>query len=113
MLAENGTVILKFFLHISKAEQKERLEERLHDPTRFWKFSLKDVEERQYWPAYRQAYEDALTKCGTEWAPWHVVPADKKWYRNLVVARTLVETLKALDMKYPPPNLDLDKVVIK
>jgi PPK2 family polyphosphate:nucleotide phosphotransferase len=113
MLVKNGTIILKFFLHISKAEQKERLEERLHDPTRFWKFSLKDVEERQYWPAYRQAYEDALTKCGTEWAPWHVVPADKKWYRNLVVARTLVETLKALDMKYPPPNLDLDKVVIK
>lgn len=112
LLVKNGTIVLKFFLHISKAEQRQRLEERLHDPTRFWKFSLKDVEERRYWPAYRKAYEDALTKCSTKWAPWHIVPANKKWYRNLVVATTIVQTLRSLDMKYPPPSLDISKVVM-
>jgi PPK2 family polyphosphate:nucleotide phosphotransferase len=112
MLVENGTVILKFFLHISKDEQKRRLEERLTDPTRYWKFSLSDVEERRYWPAYRRAYEAALSRCSTEWAPWHVVPANHKWYRNLLVAETIVEALKSLDLKYPPPNIDLSKVKI-
>jgi PPK2 family polyphosphate:nucleotide phosphotransferase len=111
-LVENNTIILKFFLHISKDEQKKRLEERLSDPTRYWKFSLDDVKERQYWPAYRKAYEAALSRCSTEWAPWHIVPADHKWYRNLVVAETIVRTLKDLDMKYPPPSVDLSKVKI-
>ncbi len=112
ILVKNYVIILKFFLHISKAEQKRRLEERLNDPTRFWKFSLKDVQERKSWPAYRRAYEECLTRCGTRWAPWHLVPANNKWYRNLVVARAMVETLRRLDMKYPPPTLDLAKVVI-
>src|SRR5205807_1093176 len=100
-------LVLKFFLHISKAEQKHRLESRLTDPTRFWKFSLHDVEERTFWSAYRKAYEQALTRCSTKWAPWHLVPADHKWYRNLVVAETIVKALRELDMKYPPPALDL------
>ena len=113
ILVDNGTIILKFFLHVSKEEQKKRLEERLTDPTRFWKFSKKDIEERQYWASYRKAYEAALTKCGTKWAPWHLVPADHKWYRNLIVAETIVQTLRNLDMKYPPGSPDLAKIVIE
>jgi PPK2 family polyphosphate:nucleotide phosphotransferase len=112
MLAHNDVILLKFFLHISKGEQKKRLEERLHDPTRYWKFSMPDVEERKLWKQYRKAYEVALSRCSTRWAPWHIVPANKKWYRNVVVAKTVVETLQALDMKYPEPPLDLSRVVI-
>ncbi len=113
MLVKSNVVILKFFLHISKAEQKARLEERLTDPTRYWKFSLHDVEERGYWPDYRKAYEAALAECSTKSAPWHIVPANHKWYRNLVVAETIVETLRDLDMKYPEPAMDLSKVVLE
>ena len=113
MLVKNGVIILKFFLHISKAEQKQRLEERLNDPTRYWKFSLHDVEERGFWSAYRKAYEVALSECSTKWAPWHVVPADHKWYRNLVVAETIVGALRDLKMEYPPPTVDLSKIVIE
>ena len=106
-------MVLKFFLHISKKEQKRRLEDRLNDPTRYWKFSLKDVEERKYWSDYRKAYEDALSKCSSDWAPWYIVPADHKWYRNLVVAKVMVKALRELDMKFPPPVIDLSKVVIE
>lgn len=113
MLTKNRVVVLKFFLHISKAEQKKRLEARLKDPTRYWKFSLKDVEERGYWSDYRGAYEDVLNKCSTRSAPWHIVPADHKWYRNLVVAQTIVETLRGLDMKFPDPVVDVSKIQIK
>jgi PPK2 family polyphosphate:nucleotide phosphotransferase len=113
ILTDNSTILLKFFLHISKAEQKRRLEERLHDPTRYWKLSLKDVEERGYWPRYRKAYEAVLSRCCTECAPWYIVPANHKWYRNLYVARVLVETLRGLDLKYPPPTIDLSKIVIE
>jgi PPK2 family polyphosphate:nucleotide phosphotransferase len=112
ILVDNNVVILKFFLHISKKEQKRRLQDRLNDPTRYWKFSLKDVEERKYWSDYREAYEAALTRCSTEWAPWHIVPANHKWYRNLVVAKAMVKALRELDMHYPPPTMDLSKVVI-
>ncbi|HZT83216.1 MAG TPA: polyphosphate kinase 2 family protein [Gemmataceae bacterium] len=112
MLVKNDVVLLKFFLHISKAEQKKRLEDRLSDPTRYWKFSLKDIDERRYWPAYRKAYEAALTHCSTKWAPWHVVPADHKWYRNLVVAEEVVRALRQLKMEYPPPSVDLARVRI-
>jgi PPK2 family polyphosphate:nucleotide phosphotransferase len=113
MMAENNLVILKFFLHISKDEQKKRLEERLRDPTRYWKFSLRDVQERRFWDDYQEAYEDALTKCSTDWAPWHIVPANHKWYRNLVVAETVVEAMRGLDMHYPEPAEDLSKIVIE
>ncbi len=112
LLVKNRIIILKFFLHISKDEQKKRLEDRIQDPHRFWKFSLKDVEERRYWSAYRKAYEAVLERCSTRWAPWHIVPADRKWYRNLVVAETIVQTLRDLDMRFPPPSLDLSKITI-
>jgi len=112
MLVKNHVVILKFFLHISKGEQRERLKQRLADPTRYWKFSLRDVEERQYWSEYREAYEDALTKCSTKWAPWHIVSANHKWYRNVVVAETIAKTLRDFKMEYPPPSVDLSKIVI-
>jgi PPK2 family polyphosphate:nucleotide phosphotransferase len=113
MLARNRVVILKFFLHISKAEQKKRLEARLTDPTRYWKLSEKDVEERRSWSAYRKAYQDVLEKCSTRWAPWHIVPADRKWYRNLVIAESVVQTLRDLNMKYPEPTVDISKMVIE
>jgi PPK2 family polyphosphate:nucleotide phosphotransferase len=113
ILVKNRILILKFFLHISKGEQKKRLQERLNDPSRHWKFSLMDVEERRYWPAYRKAYEDVLTKCNTKWAPWHIVPANNKWYRNLYVAETIAQTLRDLNLQYPPPSIDLSKVVIE
>ena len=113
ILTENNVVILKFFLHISQDEQKRRLEERLSDPKRHWKFSTKDVEERRHWDAYRKAYEDALSECSSRRAPWYVVPADHKWYRNLVVARTIVEAMQAMDLKYPEPAEDLSGIVIE
>jgi PPK2 family polyphosphate:nucleotide phosphotransferase len=113
MLTQNNVLLLKFFLHISKGEQKKRLEARLHDPTRYWKFSLKDAEERNFWSDYQKAYEDALTECSTKRAPWYIVPANQKWYRDLVVAETIVQTLRDLKMEYPPPAIDLSKVVIE
>jgi PPK2 family polyphosphate:nucleotide phosphotransferase len=112
MLVKNDVVILKFFLHIDKDEQKKRLEQRLHDPTRNWKLSLDDVKERRYWSDYRKAYEAVLSRCSTRWAPWHIVPANHKWYRNVCVARTVVQTLQGLGLKYPEPTIDLSKVVI-
>jgi len=112
LLAGEGTTIVKFFLHISKKEQKKRFQERLQDPKKNWKFSIKDVQERDHWDAYMQAYEDALSKCSTAWAPWHIVPADHKWYRNLVVSQVLVETLEGLDLHYPPPLPDAGQITI-
>ncbi|HJT15996.1 MAG TPA: polyphosphate kinase 2 family protein, partial [Thermoanaerobaculia bacterium] len=93
LLAESGTTILKFFLHVSKDEQRERLQERLDDPTKRWKFQHGDLEERKLWDEYVKAYEAVLEKTSTEWAPWIVVPANKKWFRNWVVAKSIVDTL--------------------
>jgi PPK2 family polyphosphate:nucleotide phosphotransferase len=114
-LAEEGTTILKFFLHISKDEQKARLEERRVTPSKQWKFSLGDLKERTLWPDYMAAYETVLGRTSTEWAPWYVVPANRNWYRNLVVARTAVDALEALNPQYPKPpaDVDLTQVVIK
>jgi len=112
LLADTGTTILKFFLHISREEQKRRFEERLRDPTKNWKFSIKDVQERDFWHDYMRAYEEALSRCNTPWAPWYIVPADHKWYRNLIVSQVIVETLEGLDLHYPPPLPDTDKIVI-
>jgi PPK2 family polyphosphate:nucleotide phosphotransferase len=112
LLAATGTTILKFFLYTSREEQKERFEARLRDPHKNWKFSIKDVQEREHWDEYMRAYEDALSRCSTPWAPWYVIPANHKWYRNLVVSRIIVETLEQLDMNYPPPLPDADKIVI-
>ena len=112
MLSEEGTTILKFFLHISKDEQKERLQERLDDPRKHWKFNIGDLAERKMWPEYMRAYEEVLSKTSTSWAPWHIVPANSNWYRNLVVASTIVHTLEELNMNYPEAPAGLDKVRI-
>jgi PPK2 family polyphosphate:nucleotide phosphotransferase len=112
-LAENGTTILKFYLHIDPEEQKERLQARLDDPTKRWKFRLGDLEERKLWNQYTEAYEEALSKTSTEHAPWYIVPANRKWYRDLVISSVLVETLKDLKMKYPEPEENLDGVVVE
>jgi len=112
LLAESGTTILKFFLNISKEEQKERFEARLEDPAKNWKFSMGDVEERAYWDDYMRAFEVVLSKCSTPWAPWFVIPANHKWYRNLAISQIIVETLENLNMQYPPPLPDADKIVV-
>ena len=113
LLADEGTTILKFFLHISKDEQRERLQARLDDPTKRWKFRLGDLDERKRWDRYQEAYTDALEKCSTDAAPWYVVPADRKWVRNLVVSEILAATLEDLDPQYPPvdPEVPADLVV--
>jgi PPK2 family polyphosphate:nucleotide phosphotransferase len=103
MLADEGTVIVKLFLHISKKEQKSRLQERLDNPAKHWKFEHGDISERAHWDAYTGAYEDAIAETSTEDAPWYVVPADRKWYRNLVVSQLLIDKLQGLDMSYPAP----------
>jgi PPK2 family polyphosphate:nucleotide phosphotransferase len=112
MLADEGTLILKFFLHISKEEQKKRLEARLEDKKRHWKFDPNDVSERKKWDEYQEAYEDALRKCSTEDAPWYIVPADHKWFRNWVISDTIVRAMEQLKMEYPPAPKGLDKVRI-
>ncbi len=101
-LAEEGTTILKFFLHISRGEQKQRLTERLRDPTKYWKFREADLQERRRWTDYGRAYEAVLSHTSTKWAPWYVVPANRKWFRDLVVSSVLVRTLEELRMRYPP-----------
>lgn len=110
MLADEGTTILKFYLHIDLDEQKERFQDRLDEKP--WKFSFGDLEKRKQWPAYTAAYEDMLSETSTHWAPWTIVPANRKWYRNLVVGTILVETLEAMSMSYPEPEENLDGVVI-
>jgi PPK2 family polyphosphate:nucleotide phosphotransferase len=113
MLVEEGTTIVKVFLHISKEEQAERLQKRLDRPDKHWKFSSADLEERERWEDYQQAFRDAIDATSTEHAPWYVVPADRKWYRNLAVSTLLVEVLEELDMSYPPPEPGLDDVVVE
>jgi PPK2 family polyphosphate:nucleotide phosphotransferase len=113
LLADNGVTILKFYLHISKEEQKERLLARLHEPDKRWKFNPTDLDSRAQWDDYMQAFEDVFEKCSTQAAPWYIVPANKKWYRNVVISETIVQTMEGLQMKYPEPLADLDKVVIE
>ena len=112
LLTLNRTTVLKFFLHVSKDEQKRRLESRLADPAKHWKFSSDDIRERAYWHQYMAAYEDAISHCSTAYAPWYVVPANKKWYRDLVIARTIADTLEAMAPQYPPVEAGLEKVVV-
>ncbi len=107
-LVEEGTTILKFFLHIDLKTQKERLLERLDDPKKQWKLSSSDLPERKLWPDYMQAYNDVLSKTSTEWAPWYLVPANHNWYRNLVVASEIVDALKGLNPQFPSSELDLE-----
>ena len=107
-LADQGTVIVKCMLHISPAEQKRRLLARLDDPTKYWKYDPGDVDERQLWASYAEAYEIALERTHTEHAPWYVVPSDKKWYRNLAVAKLLHEALEGMDLDWPPAGFDIE-----
>jgi PPK2 family polyphosphate:nucleotide phosphotransferase len=107
-LVASGTVVIKCFLHISSATQKERLAARLEDPTKFWKYNPGDVEERGKWLAYAEAYEAVLERCSTQVAPWFVVPSDRKWYRNWAVAQLLVEHLRGLDLAWPPADFDVE-----
>jgi len=100
-LTANGVVILKFFLHISKAEQLRRLEAREHDPEKIWKSSAADLTERNYWDKYMTAYDELLARCSQRVAPWHVIPANKNWYRNLAVSNIILETLEGLNLQYP------------
>ena len=109
MLVDEGTTVVKFFLHISKKEQAERMQARLDDPKKNWKFSAGDLEERKYWDQYQEAFEDALARCSTEAAPWYAIPADKKWFRNWVISDILVRTLKAMKPTYPDPIPDIKK----
>lgn len=110
MLHETGTIILKFFLHLSKSEQKQRIAERLADPNKHWKFDPQDVAERAYWEAYQQAYQKALIATDTPYAPWHIVPSDSKTQRNLVIASIVQEKLDSLKLSYPPGKLDYSAI---
>ena len=112
-LVENDVTILKFFLHISKDEQKKRIEQRIKDPTKRWKLAPSDFEERKFWNDYQRAYEDALIRCSTKSAPWFIIPADKKWYRNLAVSKIMVEALESMKMKFPKPTFDPSKLKLR
>ncbi len=105
-LTENGVVLLKCFLQISRNEQKKRLMQRLEDPDRNWKFSESDIEERGLWAEYQRAYEEALAECNTPFAFWYIIPSDRKWYRNWAVARLLLETMRGMKIRLPPPRGD-------
>jgi PPK2 family polyphosphate:nucleotide phosphotransferase len=113
MLVDEGTTIVKFFLHVSKEEQKVRLQERINNPTKRWKFSRADLGERKLWDEYAAAFEDMLTKTSTKDAPWYVVPADRNWYRNLVVSQVLVDTLRKLELRHPPAEEDVADLVVE
>ncbi len=111
MLSETGTRILKFFLHISKDEQRNRFQDRLDDPEKHYKFSLDDLKKRKQWDVYRAAFEEALTRCSTPWAPWYVIPADQKWYRNLAISEIIVNTLEDMNPQFP--TIDYDPASVK
>jgi PPK2 family polyphosphate:nucleotide phosphotransferase len=113
MLAEEGTIILKFFLHISKDEQRKQLQERLDDPTKRWKFNPGDLAERARWDDYMAAYGEAISTTSTPWAPWYVVPTNHRWYRDYVLSSVIVATLDGLKMSYPEPLEELEGVVVK
>jgi PPK2 family polyphosphate:nucleotide phosphotransferase len=109
-LTDNGTTVLKFFLHISKDEQKRRIEERIADPAKHWKLSPADLKEREFWDDYTEAYEDVLSKCSTKHSPWFIIPANHKWFRNLAVSKIMVETLEKMDPQYPTPEMDIARM---
>jgi len=110
LLDDNRIRIIKFFLHISKDEQKKRFQQRIDDPDRRWKISEADFDERKFWDDYTLAYEDALTKCNAPHAPWFIIPSNKKWFRNLAISQIIAETMESMDMKFPPPSIDVKKL---
>lgn len=112
ILADAGTTILKFYLHISKEEQKERFQDRLDDPSKHWKFSKGDLPVREQWDDYMRAFEDAISHCNTDYAPWHIIPANRKWYRNYVITKTIVDAMEAMPLEYPPAEEGIEDIVI-
>ena len=113
LLIDEGTVILKFYLHVSKAYQKKRLQHRLAKPEKNWKFNSADLAERDRWDAYMAAYEEVFAHCSKRRAPWYIVPAERRWYRDLVITQTLINTLEALDMQRPEPDFDPQQIQIE
>ena len=113
LLTQTDTTIVKCFLHISKEEQRKRLQARIDDPLKRWKFNLGDLADRRHWDEYQEAYQDALNECNTEHAPWHIVPSDRKWFRNLTITRILRRTLEDLDPQFPPAKDNLDGIVVE
>lgn len=113
ILSQNGVTIVKFYLHISKAEQKRRLQARLDDPEKNWKFSAADLDERKLWGDYMGAYEDAINRCSTDWAPWYVMPANVKWARDAMVARVLLETMNSMSLRRPKVSKKIAKQMIR
>lgn len=111
-LFENNIKIIKLFLHISKDEQKKRLEKRINDPTKQWKFSESDITERRLWEQYNLAYEEMLSKCSTKNIPWYIIPSNHKWLRNFAVAQIIINTLDSMKLEFPKPKIDLSKIVI-
>ncbi len=112
-MTAQSTVVMKFFLHISKDEQKERLQERIDNPNKHWKFHKADLHERLKWDLYERAFQDMVSNCNTEAAPWHVVPADHKWYRDVVIAKALIKKLESLDLGYPQPEEGIDGLKVE
>jgi PPK2 family polyphosphate:nucleotide phosphotransferase len=110
MLAENGTRILKFYLHISPDEQLARFKQRLDDPARHWKISASDYSERELWPKYVEAYADAIEATSTDWAPWYVIPANHKWFRNLAISNIVADAMAEMGLKLPPPHVDIAEI---
>jgi len=110
ILNENSTRILKFFLHISKDEQLRRFQQRLSDPKRNWKLSLPDFKEREHWDEYVEAYEAALSKCSTKHAPWYIIPANHKWFRNYAISSIVIDSLEGMKLRYPPASIDLSSI---
>ena len=113
LLADCGATIVKCYLHISKEEQRERLQERIDVPEKNWKFNPGDLEQRRLWKDYEHAYRDALIRCNTDYAPWHVVPSDRKWYRNLAVSNLVLTTLRKLDPQYPDAEEDISDIIVE
>jgi PPK2 family polyphosphate:nucleotide phosphotransferase len=111
-LSDNSIKIIKFFLHISKEEQRKRLEERMNDPSKQWKVSKSDITERKLWKNYTVAYQDIINRCSNLWAPWYIIPANRKWFRNLVIALIIVDTLERMKPKFPKPTINLSEMTI-
>jgi PPK2 family polyphosphate:nucleotide phosphotransferase len=109
-LSDSGTHIIKFFLHIDKKEQLARFKQRLDDPAKQWKISEFDYKEREFWDDYQKAYEDAISRCSTDYAPWYVIPSNRKWFRNLIISRVLVKVLESMDMQFPQPTVNIEEI---
>lgn len=113
LLTETGTAVVKIFLHISKDEQRKRLQSRIENPDKRWKFELEDLKKREDWDEYSEAYSDAISRCNGKSAPWYIIPADRRWYRNAIVCKIMVETLEKMDLQYPQAKIDWSNLVVE